>query len=69
MAQHGYVLDSIQTPTSKLSLWRDKHIVKAIFGFRNQQTNVVLKYFVRVDVSYLFPMLVSPVTEYYDCQP
>lgn len=59
-----YDLDSVKVGTSRLS--RGKHIVDPIFAFRNKQTGVVQKFFVRVDVGHLFPMIVSHVAEYFD---
>ena len=49
---------------SRLS--RDRRIVDPVFSFRERETAIVRKFFVRVDVNYLFPMIVTPLSEYVD---
>jgi hypothetical protein len=60
----GLTLDSIKVEKSRL--WRQNHIVDPVFSFRHRQTGVVQKYFVRVDVSHLYPMITYPIAEYFD---
>jgi Subtilase family/PatG C-terminal len=60
----GWTLDSIKVVPSRL--WREKRIVDPVFAFRNNETGVVHKYFVRVDVSHLYPMIINPIAEYFD---
>jgi hypothetical protein len=57
-------LESIKVSASRLR--RDKHIVDPVFAFRHRESNVVQKYFVRVDASHLYPMIVTHLTEYFD---
>jgi hypothetical protein len=63
MADH-HDLDSIRVVKSRLS--RENHIVDPVFAFRNRQTDVVRKFFVRVDVTHLFPIIVNHLSEYFD---
>ena len=62
--KEGWTLDSIKVVPSRLS--REKRIVDPVFAFRNNETGVVQKYFVRVDVSHLYPMIANPIAEYFD---
>jgi hypothetical protein len=48
------------------SLASTRKIVEVIFSFRNRQTDVVEKSFVRVDVTEEFPFLVTKLSPYYD---
>jgi len=57
-------LSAIETRLSPLSATRK--IVDAIFVFTNRQTDVVSKFFVRVDVTEEFPFLVTKLSPYYD---
>jgi hypothetical protein len=43
-----------------------RRVVEVIFSFRNRQTDVVEKSFVRVDVTEEFPFLVTKLSPYYD---
>ena len=60
----NYIFDSIRVIKSRLS--GERSIVDPVFSFVEKKTGVVEKYFVRVDVSHLFPMLVHQVDEYFD---
>jgi hypothetical protein len=64
MVTNGYKLESVKVMPSRLS--REKHIVDPVFAFVNSGTGVVQKFFVRVDVSHLYPMIVNHLTEYFD---
>jgi hypothetical protein len=64
MVTSGYILDSIKVVPSRLS--RDKHIVDPVFAFVNNDTAVIAKAFVRVDVSHLYPIIVNHLAEYFD---
>ena len=57
-------LISIIVIPSRLS--RDRRIVDPVFSFRDRETAIVKKFFIRVDVNYLFPMIVTPLSEYFD---
>jgi len=57
-------LAGIETRPSPLSGVRA--IVEVIFCYRHRQTDVVTKYFVRVDVTEEFPFLVTKLSPYYD---
>jgi hypothetical protein len=59
-----YDLDSVKVATSRL--WRETRIVDAVFAFRQKNTGVVQKFFVRVDVGHLFPMIINQLAEYFD---
>lgn len=43
-----------------------RNIVEVVFAFTNRTTDVVSKYFVRVDVTECFPFLVTKMSPYYD---
>jgi PatG Domain len=57
-------LTSVEIKPSRLSGVRK--ILDVIFSFRNRQTDVIEKYFVRVDVTEEFPFLVTKMSPYYD---
>jgi hypothetical protein len=60
----NYVLDSFKVVKSRL--WGEKRIVDPVFAFRDTKTGDVRKWFVRVDVSHLFPMIANDIAEYFD---
>lgn len=60
----GYTFSGVELITSRL--WREQHILDPVFAFQNTSTGVVQKYFVRVDVSHLFPMLITHLGKYFD---
>jgi hypothetical protein len=64
MAIGGHDLDAIRVLPSRLS--REKRIVDTVFAFRERRTGVVQKFFARVDVTHLFPVMVNGFTEYFD---
>jgi hypothetical protein len=57
-------LTAIEVRTSPLSGVRK--IVEVIFAFTNRQTDVVEKFFTRVDVTEEFPFLVTKMSPYFD---
>lgn len=57
-------LTSVQTRPSRLSGIRK--IVNVVFSYTNRQTDVVEKFFIRVDVTEEFPFLVSKLSPFYD---
>lgn len=57
-------LTGVEVQPSRLSGVRN--VVDVIFSFTNRQTDVLEKYFVRVDVSEEFPFLVTKMSPYYD---
>jgi hypothetical protein len=57
-------LTAIEVLPSPLSGVRK--IVEVIFSFTNRQTDVVAKFFTRVDVTEEFPFLVTKMSPYYD---
>ena len=59
-----YRLDSVKVARSRLS--GEKRIVDPVFSYIEKATGVAEKYFTRVDVTYLFPMLVRQVDRYFD---
>jgi hypothetical protein len=60
----NYALVGIKVLPSRL--WKDRRIVDPVFAFQNKTTAVVQKFFVRVDVTYLFPMIITQLSEYFD---
>jgi hypothetical protein len=63
MLHDDYILDSIKVMKSRL--WGEKRILDPVFTFANESGGV-RKYFVRVDVTYLFPMIANKIAEYFD---
>ena len=57
-------LESIDVQTSALSGARN--VVEVVFSFRNRTTDVVEKFFTRVDVTDQFPFLVTKMSPYFD---
>jgi len=57
-------LTGVEVVPSRLSGTRK--VFDTIFAYTNRQTDVVEKYFVRVDVTDEFPFLVTKLTPYYD---
>jgi Subtilase family/PatG C-terminal len=64
MAGKDWIFDGVRIVPSRLG--RERRIVDVVFAFRQIQTGVVQKYFVRVDVSHLFPMIANELAEYFD---
>jgi hypothetical protein len=64
MFQQDYSLTSMDVRPSRLSGIRK--ILDVIFSYTNRQTDVTVKYFVRVDVTEEFPFLVTKLSPYYD---
>jgi hypothetical protein len=64
MVRDGWTLDGVKVMTSRIS--REKHIVDPVIAFRQIETGLVQRYFVRVDVSHLFPMIANQIAEYFD---
>lgn len=64
MAAHGYRLESVKVVRSRL--WgSSRRVVDPVFTFQNASGGVS-KYFVRVEVTYLFPTIISHLAEYFD---
>jgi hypothetical protein len=63
---HGrnFALSGVEVRPSRLSGTR--RIVQVIFSYTNRQTDVVEKYFVRVDVTEEFPFLVTRMSPFYE---
>jgi PatG C-terminal len=57
-------LTAVEVLPSRLSGVRK--LVDVVLSFTNRQTDVVEKFFVRVDVTEEFPFLVTKLTPYYD---
>lgn len=57
-------LTGIEARPSRLSGVRK--VVDIVFSYANRQTDVTEKYFVRVDVTEMFPFLVSKMSPYYE---
>jgi hypothetical protein len=62
-----YYLASVTvTPSPLTRVSVGKHIVDVIISYQNPKNSVIQKYFVRVDVSYMFPMIVNHYSPYID---
>jgi hypothetical protein len=57
-------LSAVEVRPSPLSAVRK--IVDVIFAFTNRNTDVIEKFFARVDVTEEFPFLVTKMSPYYD---
>lgn len=57
-------LSGVEVRPSRLSGTR--RLVDVIFSFRHRETDVIEKYFVRVDITEEFPFLVTKMSPYYD---
>jgi hypothetical protein len=57
-------LSGVEVRPSNLSGVR--RVVDVIFSYTNRETDVTEKFFVRVDVTEEFPLLVSKMSPYYD---
>jgi hypothetical protein len=62
-SQKGKTLKQVDIQVSPLSGAR--HIVEVIFTYVDRQTSVPMRFFARVDVTGMYPFLVSPVQLYY----
>lgn len=62
--ERNFYLDSVEVRPSRLS--GTKKIRDVIFAHRNRDTDVIEKYFVRVDVTGKYPYLVNKLSNYYD---
>ncbi len=62
--KHGFQLGGINVTPSRVT--NSRKVVNVIFEFRNRQTDVTEKDYVRVDVTEKYPFLVSPMQQYYD---
>jgi hypothetical protein len=60
----GYYLDSVKVRASRLA--RERRIFDPVFSFLEPRSGAAKKFFVRVDVSHLFPMLVGQLSDYFD---
>jgi hypothetical protein len=63
MLQAGYALDDVKVLRSRL--WGGRRVVDPVFTFVND-AGAIEKYFVRVDVTDLFPNIVNDIFEYFD---
>jgi len=63
MLQHGFALDSVRVIRSRL--WGSRRVVDPVFTFVND-VGAIEKYFVRVDVTDLFPNVTNGLTEYFE---
>jgi len=59
-----FSLTGVEARPSRLSGAR--RIVSAIFSYTHRETDVTEKYFVRVDVTEVFPFMVTKMASYYD---
>jgi Subtilase family/PatG C-terminal len=61
-----YLAGVTATPSRLTRVSVGKHIIDVIVSYQNQKNSVIQKYFIRVDVTYLFPMIVSHYGPYID---
>jgi FtsZ-interacting cell division protein YlmF len=59
-------LSSVEVRLSRLSETQTRRIVDVIFSYINSKTNVIEKYFTRVDVTEQWPFLVSKLQPFYE---
>lgn len=59
-------LTAVEVPPSRLSTAGNRRLVNVILTYTNRKTDVVEKYYVRVDVTEKFPYLDKKLTPYYD---
>lgn len=64
MFQEDYSLTGVEVQPSRLSGVRK--ILNVIFSYTNRQTDIVDKWFVRVDATEEFPFLVTKLSPYFD---
>jgi hypothetical protein len=64
MHQRNFSLTGVEVGNSRLSGTRK--IVAPIFSYTNRENDFIEKYFVRVDVTEMFPFLVTKLSPYYD---
>ena len=64
MNNRNFSLSGVEVRPSRLSVTR--RIVEVIFSFRNRETDVIEKHFVRVDVTEEFPFLVTKMSPYFE---
>lgn len=65
MVRQGWSFDGVRVIRSRLSRG-DKRLVDPVFTFRHKETGDVEQYFLRMDVSHLFPMVVHHLEEYFE---
>jgi hypothetical protein len=62
MAREGYVLQDVSVERSRF--WRpEKRIVDPVFTFVHTTSGVDRRFFLRVDVTHLFPMIANDIAE------
>jgi hypothetical protein len=59
-------LSNVQVRPSRLS--NNRKILDVIFSYRNRKTDVVEKFYTRVDATEEFLFLITPMSQYYDIQ-
>jgi hypothetical protein len=64
LSAHGFRLSAVDVSPSRLSGTR--RILDVVFSFTHREADVTEKYFVRIDVTEMFPFLRSNWTAYYD---
>jgi hypothetical protein len=65
MVRQGWSFDGVRVIRSRLSRG-DKRLLDPVFTFREKSTGDVEQYFMRVDVSHLFPAVVHHIGEYFE---
>jgi Subtilase family/PatG C-terminal len=65
MGRQNWSFDGVRVIRSRLSRG-EKRMVDPVFTFRHKPTGDVEQYFMRVDVSHLFPMVVHHIDEYFE---
>jgi hypothetical protein len=62
--ERNFALTGVDVRASRLS--NTRRIVQVIFSFTDRKTDVIEKFFVRVDITEKFPFLVTKLSPYYD---
>jgi hypothetical protein len=65
MVRQDWSFDGNRVRGSRLS-YGDKRWIDRVFTFRHKPTGDIEEYFVRVDVSHLFPMVVHHIDRYFE---
>jgi hypothetical protein len=64
MAANNHEFKGFSVDESRLAEIGPRRMVDPVFSFQHKDTGVVQRYYVRVDVTYLFPMLVRHIAKY-----
>jgi hypothetical protein len=66
MLGRDFSLTKVEVASSRLSAAGTRKLVNVIISYTNRSTDVVEKYYVRVDVSDMYPYLDKKLSPFYD---